>query len=285
MKKLVKALLLLLFIILTPAHTQAVVYMNDDAKRGDTKKVITLTGFVDYAPLGQMHDLNYTYSPYDNIFEPLMADFANLHNLELSYIYNKNYPALVRDVRSGKIDIILGIYHETKIYNGIDYVFPSILNNPITVIMLPDRIDEVKTVEDLKKLKGAISQKEWLSDYVTSELEYFQVEKLPDYDAIFEKLFRGEIDYAFVSQYAGLIAVAKTGLRNKVSFAKQMVWNMPLFIGVSKMSPNRKYLLPRLVKFCEDAKNKQKLEEHLIKTVNQIEQKYIGAVPPDYVKE
>ena len=279
MKKLVKALLLLLFIILTPAHTQAVVYMNDDAKRGDTKKVITLTGFVDYAPLGQMHDLNYTYSPYD----PTMVGTLRQNGVKVE--------ARPEDTSSSTFWGVfvswfpLGIYHETKIYNGIDYVFPSILNNPITVIMLPDRIDEVKTVEDLKKLKGAISQKEWLSDYVTSELEYFQVEKLPDYDAIFEKLFRGEIDYAFVSQYAGLIAVAKTGLRNKVSFAKQMVWNMPLFIGVSKMSPNRKYLLPRLVKFCEDAKNKQKLEEHLIKTVNQIEQKYIGAVPPDYVKE
>ena len=284
MKKLVKTLLLVLFFILTTTHTQAVVYMNDDAKRGDTKKVITLTGFVDYAPIGQMRDLNYTYSPYDNIFEPLMADFANLYNLELSYIYKNNYPALVREVRSGKIDIILGIYHETKIYNGIDYVFPAILNNPITVIMLPERIDEVKTVEDLRKLKGAISSKEWLSDYVTSELEYFQVEKLPDYNEIFEKLFTGEIDYAFVSQYAGLIATAKLGLRNKVSFSKQTIWNMPLFIGVSKMSKNRKYLLPRLIKFCEDAKNKQKLEEHLIKTVNQIQQEYVGAVPPDYAK-
>ena len=129
MKKLVKTLLLVLFFILTTTHTQAVVYMNDDAKRGDTKKVITLTGFVDYAPIGQMRDLNYTYSPYDNIFEPLMADFANLYNLELSYIYKNNYPALVREVRSGKIDIILGIYHETKIYNGIHEYHISI-NTP-----------------------------------------------------------------------------------------------------------------------------------------------------------
>ena len=151
--------------------------------------------------------------------------------------------------------------------------------------MLPHRIDEINTVEDLKKLKGGISDKERLSDYVASELDYFQVERFPDYDRLFEKLFKGEIDYAFVSQYSGLIAVSRLGLRNKVSFAKQMIWNMPLFIGVGKMSPNRKYLLPRLVKFCEDANNKQKLEQHLIKTINDIETKYLGAVPPNYAEE
>ena len=285
MKKIANLLFLLAFIILTIADARAVVYMNDDAKRGENKKLITLTGFVDYAPLGSMQDLNYIYSPYENIFEPLMEDFANLYNLELDYVYKKDYRALVREVRSGKIDIILGIYHQTKLYNGIDYVFPSILNNPITVITLPHRADEIQTVEDLKKLKGAISEKEWLSDYVNEELNYFQVEKIADYDLLFEKLFKGEIDYAFISQYAGLIAAAKLGLRNKVSFAKQMVWNMPLFIGVGKMSPNRKYLLPRLVKFCEDANNKKKLEQHLIQTVNGIEQKYIGTVPPNYAEE
>lgn len=285
MKKIIKAFSCLLLIMLTTANAQAVVYMDDDAKRGEGKKLITLTGFVDYAPLGYMQDPNYIYSPYENIFEPLMSDFAQLYNLELNYIYKKDYNALIREVRSGKIDIILGIYHQTKIYNGIDYVFPSILNNPVMVVMLPHRIDEISTVEDLKKLKGGISDKERLSDYVASELDYFQVERFPDYDRLFEKLFKGEIDYAFVSQYSGLIAVSRLGLRNKVSFAKQMIWNMPLFIGVGKMSPNRKYLLPRLVKFCEDANNKQKLEQHLIKTINDIETKYLGAVPPNYAEE
>lgn len=99
-------------------------------------------------------------------------------------------------MRRGEIDMLLGMYHETAMYMGLEYVFPAAVNNPIVAIMLPGRIHEVKSRADLKKLRGAMSTHEHLSDFVAQELKQYNVKKfekastctnacLPDKSTIF----------------------------------------------------------------------------------------------------
>ena len=69
--------------------------------------------------------------------------------------------------------MILGMYHETELYKGLEAVYPSIMSNPITVFMLPNRINEVQKIEDLKKLRGVGITKEHYSDYVAEQIKQY----------------------------------------------------------------------------------------------------------------
>ncbi len=58
------------------------------------------------------------------IYNKFIEDYAKDNHYDLSYIINKPYKNLVMDILRGEIDLILGIYYDTSIYNGIEYVYP-----------------------------------------------------------------------------------------------------------------------------------------------------------------
>lgn len=65
----------------------------------------------------------------------MIDTFQKENNLKIIYNLKKNdYEDLVAAVRSGDIDMILGMYHETELYKGLEAVYPSIMSNPITVL-------------------------------------------------------------------------------------------------------------------------------------------------------
>lgn len=246
--------------------------------------VIKVTGFKDYMPLGYYEDVadqTYTFI-FTSVFDEVMKDLQDSSGMNIKYDFNGSYTDLVTKVRGGTIDILLGAYYDTDFYDGIDFVFPSIINNPISIITLPGKTSSIKKIDDLKKLKGGISSKEHLSDYVSQQMKEYQLEKFDDSNKMYEKLFKGEIDYVFASHYFGLVDTSMLGIRKFLTFSKQIIWNMPLFFGVSKLSYRRNVLVNRLAKYSEDPKNKEKIEKYLINMVRKIEQENAGILPPEY---
>lgn len=282
MIKLVKLLVLLLMINLVFSNAQAMVELKKE--KNTRKEELKVTAFLDYPPFG-----NYVNPPYlesfTSIFQPLVAEYAEKQNFEVSYVISKNYATLVRDVRRGEIDLLLGMYHETNMYKGLEYIFPAAINNPIVAIMLPQRISEVKMKADLLKLRGGMSSHEHISDYVNKELKEYKIKKFATSEEMYEKLFAGEIDYILGSQYYSLIEASRLGIRKKVSFSKQSMWNMPLFWGVSKMSPHKKLLTRTLTSLMEKPETIERIQNILIETINKIEKDNIGVVPPAYTKK
>ena len=106
--------------------------------------------------------------------------------------------------------MILGMYHETELYKGLEAVYPSIMSNPITVFMLPNRINEVQKIEDLKKLRGVGITKEHYSDYVAEQIKQYNLEMVDTPYELFERLFTKKADYIMVSQYYGLVEAEGT---------------------------------------------------------------------------
>lgn len=213
----------------------------------------------------------------------MIDTFQKENNLKIIYNLKKNdYEDLVAAVRSGDIDMILGMYHETELYKGLEAVYPSIMSNPITVFMLPNRINEVQKIEDLKKLKGVGITKEHYSDYVAEQIKQYNLEMVDTPYELFERLFTKKADYIMVSQYYGLVEAIKLGLREQISIAKQTLWKMPLFIGVSKISPQRKLITQKLTRFSEDPKNQQLIEDYLKQMIADFEKEYNGVVPPTF---
>ncbi len=248
---------------------------------------VNITGFVDYAPFGAVeHPGEPLLGRFDSIWKPMILQIQKENNLKISYdLKQKYYENLVQKVRRGEIDLILGAYHETELYRGLELIFPSIINNPVTVFMLPNRISDVKSTDDLKKLKGVRLEKEVYSDFVEQQLQEYNIEKIDTPYNLFEKLFTKQADYILISQYAGLIEAYKLGLREQISISKQALWNIPLFIGISKISPHRKLLAQKLTHYAKEQKNRDAIKELLIKTINDIGKKYEGVVPPTFVTD
>lgn len=247
----------------------------------EQKNKIKVSGFIDYPPVGYLEQ-NGRQQIYVTVFQQILDEFAQNTNSIIEFETDGSYKDIVTKVLGGETDLLLGSYHETKLYEGLEFVFPSLINNPISIIMLPQNANKIRTLSQLKKMKGGISNNEHLSDYVNEQLANYDIEHFDSSYKMFEKLFTGQIDYIFASHFFGIVESAKLGLRDRLSFSKQVIWNMPLFLGISKMSPYRKFLAGKLSSYSENPANKEKLEEYLKKMINKIELQYRGVVPPPY---
>lgn len=139
-----------------PQTAEAVVDFNPNRQQ----KTVGYTSFMDYPPFGvyNIRKLGYGQSraEYASIFTNMINDFFQTNSLHPEFIGSTDYSDLVRRVRAGDVDIIFGIYYGTKIYDGLDYVMPAIIDNPVTIIMLPERVGEIKQLSDLKNSKAGV---------------------------------------------------------------------------------------------------------------------------------
>lgn len=283
MAKFIKSITLLLLFCLTASTATAMVEVQSN--KNDQRKGLRVTSFLDYPPFGEVVTAEYSVPKMHTIYDQFIENYAKDNHYDLAYVLDKPYKDLVMDILRGEIDLILGIYYDTDIYNGIEYVYPSILNNPMTAVMLPNRIGEVKKMDDLKKLKGGMDSREHLAGYVSKAMKNYNVEYIDNSEELYKKLFTGEIDYVFTSYYYGIVQTSRLGIRNQVSFTKQSLWDMPLFIGVSKTSRHRKSLYATLTQMLSNKQYEQEMKQHLIETIQRIERENAGVVPPAFVKK
>ncbi len=282
MKKLLIFLMMLGMAVLWAAAGSAFVRYED--KHPQKVREINITGFGDYAPFGYIERSEETkYEKFVTVFQPMIDTLAQENNLRIKYkLYEQNYPAQVQKVRQGDIDIALGAYHQTELFRGLELIFPAAFVNPITVMMLPNRIDEVKTIGDLRKLKGVRTSREQYSDFVEKQLKSFEIETVDNSYDLFERLFTQKADYIVIGQYYGLIEASKLGLRNQISTAKQALWQVPMFVAVSKLSRERKMLSQKLTRYLENEQNQKLLRQNLIRMVDEAEINAQGIVPPTF---
>ena len=278
-----KKLGVIICLVLLASSALAMVEVKSD--KNTQRRELKITSFLDYPPFGEVvandYDLPQMYTVYDQFIE----DFAQKNHYVTSYIFNKKYKDLVMDILRGEIDLILGIYYDTEQYKGIEYVYPSILNNPLAAVMMPNRINEVHTMDDLKNLKGGMDSREHLADYVTKAMKNYNVVYVDNSEELYRKLFTGEIDYVFTSYYYGIVQTSRLGIRNQISFTKQSLWDMPLFLGISKTSMLRKSLYSTFTRMLKNDQYKKDLKKHLIETLQKIEQQNAGVVPPSFAKK
>lgn len=280
MKYLIKVFTAAVFICTSIANSNAMLDLNESASKKSNKHVMA-TGFVDYPPFGSVNE----YRTFISMFDGFLRDYAKEHNFEIAFHLKSadQYNLSVQDIRSGKIDFIIGIYSESNLYNGIEIVYPAATHNPVHIVMLPDRISEIKDFNDLKKLKGAIHKNEHFSDYVNKQIKEYNIEYVDNSYELFEKLFTREIDYIFSSKYFCMIQAAKLGLGKQISYSKKPIWNIPMFFGISKSFRYRKYMYETLGQELKKPENKEKINNYLIEMINNIEKENSGVVPPTFL--
>lgn len=278
------ALWFLTGILVLGSAMAAKAFVRYEDKHPQKRRDVHITGFIDYAPFGFVeHPDAKIYGKFSTLFQPMIDDLATENNLRIFYdMQKKDFPTLVQEVRKGEIDVVLGAYHQTELFRGLELIYPAALNNPITIFMLPNRIHEVKSVDDLKKLKGVRVSKEVYSDYIDTQLKQFNIETADSSYEMFEKLFTKQADYILASHYYGLIEAIRLGLRGQVAVAKQTLWQIPMFIGVSKLSRERKMLTLKFTRYLEKPENQKELQNNVAKIIADFEKEAQGVVPPTF---
>ncbi len=282
MKKILVSSMLIGLILLWAAAGSAFVRYED--KHPKKVREVRITGFLDYAPFGYTeHPDEKLFGKFFTVFQPMIDTVQQENNLKILYELSKrDFPAQVQDVRRGEIDVVLGAYHQTEMFRGLELIYPAALINPVTVFMLPNRIDEVNSTADLKKLKGVRTSKEIYSDFVEEQLKEYNIETVDNSYDLFERLFTKKADYILISQYYGLIEASKLGLRSQISVAKQTLWQIPMFIGVSKLSRERKMISQKLTRYLEEPENQKIIQQNLIRLIDEAEANAQGIVPPTF---
>lgn len=253
---------------------------------------ISITGYMDYAPIGYIETSSRGKNAkpdyvFRSVFENIIKELQQNSNVKIKYLYapNATEEQYLQEINTGEIDVFLGAYYDTKKFQRTELIYPSLLNNPVTIITMPETSAKIKNLEQLKQMKGAVCNQDKFSDYVKQQMLNYSLEYVDTPLQLFEKLYTGEVDFIFMSQYFGIIEASKLGIRDYLSFSKQTIWNMPIFIGISQLSNNRKFLVQKLSSYSERPDSKAKIEQKLQDMIRDIELKNRGVVPPAFIKK
>lgn len=269
------------FLICLGLISPAAALVQNRKENLDVPHSLHATSFTDYAPFGYAVPFrNYIVG----IYSPLIDQFAKERNLSIVYTMDGTYKKRVFDVISGKVPLLLGAYYDTKLYEGLTLLYPSLISNPLVLVTMSGKPLSIKTKEDLKTLKGGMESKEYLADYVKKDLEQYNISKFESPEKLYEQLAVGNIDYVITSRYYGTIELAKLGLYDHVKISKNALWDMPMFLAVSQTSPYSKSLIKLLQKYNSKPGNREMLQEYVDKEVQKAIDENRGVVPPAYIK-
>ncbi len=272
------------FSILTVLVHNALAFVRYEDKHPKKVTELHMTGYINYAPFGWVDNPDgVVYGQFHTVFQPMIDSFIKEANIKMHYdLQQKNFDDLAQKVRQGDIDFMVGAYYQTEMFKGLHLLYPAAMHNPITVFMLPNRINEVKTTDDLKKLKGVRYTGEYFSDFVEKKVAELNPMEVDTIYQMFEKLFTKEADYIISSYYFGMLEAIRLGLKKQIAPAKEALWNIPVFVGVSKTSRNRELISKRLTKYLNETQNTDMLKRNIQNVINDFEKKYEGVVPPTF---
>ena len=282
MKKVLLTIFILSAVCWSAARALAFVRYEDKHPQRETE--IHMTSYLDYAPFGWVDNPHEVIKGnFHTLFQPLIDDLVKSANLKMKYdMQRETVDELVQKVRQGEIDFMVGAYYQTEMFKGLAILFPAAVYNPITVFMIPNRIKEVKSTEDLKKLKGVRNVNEFFSDFVEKKVEELNLVEAESPYEMFEKLYTRQVDYILTSYYNGMAEAAKLGLTPQIAAAKQTLWNIPMFVGVSKTSKHRDLIEKRIIQWLNDEKNIKRLQDEMQLKIREIQKQYDGVVPPTF---
>lgn len=258
-------------------------FVRYEEKKPENFYSVKMTGYADYAPFGYIDNPRRMSGSFHTIFQPLLDALVKDTEVKIQYVpYSPDVDSWAQQIREGKIDFMIGAYNQSEVFKGLYLLYPAPIHNPITVFMLPNRIAEVKSTDDLKKLKGVRNTQEIFSDFVEKQIEPFELIEVDSAYAMFEKLFTRQADYILTSYYYGLYESIKLGLRHQIAPAKQSLWRIPMFVAVSKTSRRKDTLAKRMTRYLNDKKNIELVQQALEQMMSEVEEKYNGVVPPTF---
>ena len=282
MKKLVICCLLILSVTINNAIAQNMVQEESYLKNN-----LTYIGLPDYPPFSYFEELPKRVI-YKSAFLKPLEDIATQYGFKLISSYYWDIPDIhkvILDVRSGEIQMFISAYSNTKLFTGLELIYPASVSNPIHVITLPEGLEKIKTAADLKKLRGVISKTEYLSDFVLRKINDLNIKYVDTPYEAYEQLFTDEADYILGGLYYNRIMASKYGIEQYLAYSKKPLFKIPVFIALSKITPMQSLYN----KAFHDEFNKDKfgndVKKEILRIVEEEISKNKGILPPAFVKK
>lgn len=282
MKKLVICCLLILSVTINNAMAQNMVQEESYLKNN-----LTYIGLPDYPPFSYFEKHSKSVS-YKSAFLKPLKDIATQYGFKLissNYWDIPDIHKVILDVRSGEIQMFISAYSNTKLFTGLELIYPASVSNPIHVITLPEGLEKIKTAADLKKLRGVISKTEYLSDFVLRKINDLNIKYVDTPYEAYEQLFTDEADYILGGLYYNRIMASKYGIEQYLAYSKKPLFKIPVFIALSKITPMQSLYN----KAFHDEFNKNKfgndVKREILRIVEEEISKNQGILPPAFVKK
>lgn len=163
-------------------------------------------------------------------------------NVTVRSPYRGEWDKVQEEARSGKTDVIVGLYMTEERKKYLEYSNPY-ARDPVVIFVAKNKAFKYAKWDDLIGKKGTTT----IGDSFGQAFDKFIAEKLTvtrsaKVEENFAKLADGRADYFIYSMYSGLFESERLGISEIIEFLPINVSVENFYIGVSKRSPFVKYL-------------------------------------------
>ena len=201
------------------------------------------------------------------------------------YCDDKNYKNTVTDFERGKTNdpnALFGVYYEEVPYSKNQFIYPAFFTNNVHLIYSSQNKLNVSKKADLKNYKGVRVSTDRVSKTVAKEFESLNIKEVDNFSKAFEELLTGTADYLVAGYYTSLVEVYKFGIRDYVTYSKNPVWKMPMFIKVDpKVKKDER--IKEFEKYLKTQAYAEKREDALRELIEMYKENTRGIVPPTYI--
>lgn len=253
-------------------------------KESYLKENLVYEGLPDYPPFGEYKHEDRVNNFYSAFFNPVQ-EIATKYGFKIKngfLLKDPEMEQLILKIRSGEVQLFFGAYSSTKLFTGINPIYPAVIANPIHVITLPETQEKIKSAKDLAKLRGVISKTEYLSDFVIRKIKPLNLEYVDKPIDAYEKLFTGEVDYIIGGLYYNRIMASRYGIEQYMSYSTKPLFKIPVFIALSRVMPQFSLYEKDFSNEFSKPEFAKKVKEEIIRMVEDEITANQGVVPPAF---
>ena len=260
--------------------------VNMVQKEDVLKRTLLIAGLSDFPPFSYYDEAVSVYSLHSAFLKPLKDAFSSYSFKFKPYSLKdeqyQNPKLFMIAVRSGEVNVFIGAMSDTKLFSGLELIYPASVSNPVHIITTGDGSDKIKSTSDLQSLKGVICTQEYFSDFVLRKIKGLNIEYVDTPYTAYEKLMTGEVDYMIGSSYFNRIMSSRYGIGRYLSYSKNPIFKIPMFVALSRVTP----VWEEYAKVFREEFSKPSfgiaVKNEILRMVTQEEEKNEGIVPPAF---
>ena len=283
-----KKFLITIFSVLFIASSASAVNMVEIQSPLDVP--LHIVGMPDFPPFAYYEEEAKDKYIFHSIMREPLIKALEKHKIEVSdAAINKeeaeNVKLLLGKAKSGEAEVFIGAYAVTKLFSGLEVVYPAVVFNPIHVITLYENESKIKTSDDLLKLRGVASKTEYFSDFVLRKFKEHNIQFVNSPYEAYEAVITGKADYMFGSMYYNRIMASRYGVGDYLRYSKNPSWNIPFFVALSKTMPKLSEYQRILSEEFKNPDFAEAVKQEILDIVNAEVEKNAGIVPPSFIQE
>lgn len=252
---------------------------------------VSITGLPDFPPFAYYESTGTDSYTFRSIFAKPVKDILKKYNIKYHNAFVgkealDNVKLILVKANSGEANMFMGAYSDTKLFTGLEIIFPAVVANPVHLIVQTDSgiPGKIRHYADLKDLKGVVSKTEYFSDFVLRKLKELNITYVNSPYEAYESVITGKADYMLGSMYYNRIMASRYGVGDYLAYSKNPVFKIPVFVALSKVMP----VMSEYKKMLHDEFSKPEfadaVKQQILDMVNAEVDKNAGVVPPSFIK-